>query len=202
MAVDVMPAMSLALTEEQEMIRQAARKFAREKIAPVAAHFDETGEFPSETIKEMGHMGLMGIEVPEEYEGQAGSFFQCVLAVEELSAVDPSAGVVVDVQNTLVNNALLRWGTDAQKRRYLPALASGAVGAYALSEAGSGSDAFALAARAVASGGDFLLTGRKLWISNAYEAGLFLLFANANPEAGHRGITAFLVERDAPGFQV
>jgi butyryl-CoA dehydrogenase/short/branched chain acyl-CoA dehydrogenase len=144
----------------------------------------------------------MGIEIPEQYGGQGGSFFQCVLAVEELSAVDPSAGVIVDVQNTIVNNAILRWANTNQKQRYLPSLASDTVASYALSEAGSGSDAFAMATRAVEDGDRFLLTGRKLWITNAAEAGLFLLFANANPEAGYRGITAFLIERDFPGFQV
>jgi butyryl-CoA dehydrogenase/short/branched chain acyl-CoA dehydrogenase len=147
-------------------------------------------------------MGLMGIEIPEEYGGQGGSFFQAILAVEELSAVDPSAGVIVDVQNTICNNALLRWGTAAQKQKYLPKLAGDTVASYALSEAGSGSDAFALATRAVDAGDHFQLTGHKLWITNAGEAGLFLLFANANPEAGYRGITAFLIERDFPGFQV
>ena len=144
----------------------------------------------------------MGIEIPEEYGGQGGSFFQCVLAVEELSAVDPSAGVIVDVQNTIVNNAILRWANADQKQRYLPRLAADTVASYALSEAGSGSDAFAMATLAVEDGDRFLLTGRKLWITNAAEAGLFLLFANANPAAGYRGITAFLIERDFPGFQV
>jgi short/branched chain acyl-CoA dehydrogenase len=144
----------------------------------------------------------MGIEIPEKFGGQGGSFFQCVLAVEELSAVDPSAGVIVDVQNTIVNNALLRWSNAEQKKKYLPRLAENTVASYALSEAGSGSDAFALATRAVDQGDHFLLTGRKLWITNAAEAGIYLLFANANPEAGYRGITAFIIEREFPGFQV
>jgi butyryl-CoA dehydrogenase/short/branched chain acyl-CoA dehydrogenase len=147
-------------------------------------------------------MGLMGIEIPEEYGGQGGSFFQAILAVEELSAVDPSAGVVVDVQNTICNNALLKWATADQKARYLPRLAENMVASYALSEAGSGSDAFAMATRAEDHGDHFLLTGRKLWITNAAEAGFFLLFANAQPEAGYKGVTAFLVEREFPGFQV
>jgi len=150
----------------------------------------------------MFKLGLMAIEVPEEYGGQGGNFFQAVLAVEELAAVDPSASVIVDVQNTLVLNALLRWATEEQKRRYLPPLASDTVGAYALSEAGAGSDAFALATRAVEDGDSYLLTGRKLWITNAYEAGLYLVFANANPEAGYHGITCFLVDRKFPGFSV
>jgi butyryl-CoA dehydrogenase/short/branched chain acyl-CoA dehydrogenase len=144
----------------------------------------------------------MGIEIPEQYGGQGGNFFQCVLAIEEISAVDPSAGVVVDVQNTLVNNVIVRWGTDAQKAKYLPRLAASTVGAYALSEAGSGSDAFALATTATLKGDRYLLNGRKLWISNAAEAGLFVLFANADPAAGYRGITAFLIEPDFAGFRV
>jgi butyryl-CoA dehydrogenase/short/branched chain acyl-CoA dehydrogenase len=144
----------------------------------------------------------MGIEAPEEYGGQGGTFFQAVLAVEELAAVDASAAVIVDVQNTLVINALLRWASEEQKRRYLPRLVRDTVGAYALSEAGAGSDAFALATRAVEQDDAYSLTGRKLWITNAYEAGVFLVFANANPEAGHRGITCFLVEREFPGFAV
>jgi butyryl-CoA dehydrogenase/short/branched chain acyl-CoA dehydrogenase len=147
-------------------------------------------------------MGLMGIEVPEELGGQGGTFFQAVLAVEELSAVDPAAGVIVDVQNTLSINALLRWANAEQKSKYLPKLASDTVAAYALSEAGSGSDAFAMATRAEDHGDHFLITGRKLWITNAAEAGLFLLFANARPDAGYKGVTAFLIERAFPGFQV
>src|SRR5216117_4463277 len=163
---------------------------------------DEAAVFRKDILRQFFELGLMGIEIPEEYGGQGGSFFQCILAVEALSAVDPSAGVIVDVQNTIVNNALLRWATADQKQRYLPRLARDTVGSYALSEAGSGSDAFAMATRAVADGDRFLLTGRKLWITNAAEAGFFLLFANANPAAGYRGITAFLIERDFPGFQV
>jgi butyryl-CoA dehydrogenase/short/branched chain acyl-CoA dehydrogenase len=147
-------------------------------------------------------MGLMGIEIPEEYGGQGGSFFQAILAVEELSAVDPSAGVIVDVQNTICNNALLKWATAEQKAKYLPRLASNMVASYALSEAGSGSDAFAMATRAEVHGDHYLLNGRKLWITNAAEAGFFLLFANADLAAGYKGVTAFLVEREFPGFQV
>ncbi|MFB3828368.1 MAG: acyl-CoA dehydrogenase family protein [Bryobacteraceae bacterium] len=191
-----------ALSEEERFFQATVRQFARERIAPHVREMDEAGLFRQDLITQFFELGLMGIEVPEEYGGQAGSFFQCVLAVEELSAVDPSAGVIVDVQNTLVNNAMLRWAAPEQKRKYLPRLAAGTVGAYALSEAGSGSDAFAMTTRAAERDGAFLLTGRKLWITNAYEAGLFLLFANANPEAGYRGVTAFLVERDFPGFEV
>jgi short-chain 2-methylacyl-CoA dehydrogenase len=198
------PAALTVLTEEEKLFQSTVRRFAREQIAPHVREMDEAAVFRKDLIDQFFSLGLMGIEIPEEYGGQGGSFFQCVLAVEELSAVDPSAGVIVDVQNTIVNNALLRWANDDQKKRYLPRLAADTVASYALSEAGSGSDAFALATRAVedADSGRYLLTGRKLWISNAAEAGLFLLFANANPSAGYRGITAFLIERDFPGFQV
>jgi len=190
------------LSEEERLFQATVRRFAREEVAPWVRQMDEAGVFRPELIRQFFDLGLMGIEIPEEHGGQGGTFFQAVLAVEELSAVDPSAGVIVDVQNTICNNALLRWATGEQKSRYLPRLASEMVASYALSEAGSGSDAFAMATRAVDRGDHFLLTGRKLWITNAHEAGFFLLFANANPEAGHRGITAFLVERTFPGFQV
>ncbi len=191
-----------SLTEEEQFFRSTVRRFARDEISPLVRQMDEAAEFRRELIEQFFQLGLMGIEIPEQYGGQGGSFFQCVLAVEELSAVDPSAGVVVDVQNTLVNNAILRWGSPEQKLRYLPRLAADTVGAYALSEAGAGSDAFSMATRAVEESGSYLLSGRKLWISNGAEAGLFLLFANADPAAGHRGITAFLVERALPGFAV
>ncbi len=191
-----------ALSEDEVMFQNTVRRFAREQIRPHVREMDEAGVFRGDILRQFFDLGLMGIEVPEEYGGQGGTFFQAVLAVEEIAAVDPSAAVIVDVQNTLVNNALLRWANQDQKERYLPRLATETVGCYALSEAGAGSDAFALATRAVDHGDHFLLTGRKLWITNGAEAGLFLLFANANPEAGHRGITCFLVERDVPGFQV
>jgi butyryl-CoA dehydrogenase/short/branched chain acyl-CoA dehydrogenase len=191
-----------ALDEEERLFQAAVRQFARDRIRPHVRAMDEAGAFRQDLLRQLFEMGLMSVEIPEEYGGQGGSFFQAILAVEELSAVDPAAGVIVDVQNTICNNALLRWGNDEQKRRYLPRLAAGAVASYALSEAGSGSDAFALATRAVDVGDHFVLDGRKLWITNAAEAGLFVLFANANPEAGYRGITAFLVERDWSGFQV
>ena len=191
-----------ALTEDERLFQSTVRKFARDEIRPHVREMDEAGVFRKEIIRQFFEMGLMGIEIPEEFGGQGGTFFQAVLAVEELSAVDPSAGVIVDVQNTIVNNALLRWASAEQKQRYLPRLARDTVASYALSEAGSGSDAFAMATRAVDAGDHFLLTGRKLWITNAAEAGFFLLFANANPEAGYRGVTAFLVEREFPGFQV
>lgn len=153
-------------------------------------------------LKQLFELGLTGIEVPEEYGGQGGTFFQSILAVEEIAAVDPGVAVLVDVQNTLVVNAIRDYGTPAQQQQFLTQLAADTVGAYALSEANSGSDAFALATRAVPDGDDYLLTGRKLWISNAAEAGLFLVFATINPEAGHRGITCFLVERNTPGLAI
>jgi butyryl-CoA dehydrogenase/short/branched chain acyl-CoA dehydrogenase len=191
-----------ALNEDDRMFQSAVRKFAREQIRPHVREMDEAGVFRKDLIRQFFEMGLMGIEIPEEYGGQGGTFFQAVLAVEELSAVDPSAGVIVDVQNTICNNALMRWATAEQKVKYLPRLAGDTVASYALSEAGSGSDAFALTTRAEQHGDCFLLTGRKLWITNAAESGLFLLFANANPEAGYKGITAFLIEREFPGFAV
>jgi short/branched chain acyl-CoA dehydrogenase len=190
------------LSEEEKMFQNTVRRFARERIGPHVREMDEAGVFSKELLQEMFELGLMGIEIPEEYGGQGGNFFQSVLAVEALAAVDPSAAVIVDVQNTIANNILIRWGTNEQKRRYLPKLARDTVAAFALSEAGSGSDAFGLASRAVKHGDHFLITGRKLWITNAAEAGIYFLFANANPEAGHRGITCFIVERGFAGFQV
>ena len=190
------------LTEEERMFQSAVRQFAREQIGPHVREMDEKGVFRKEILHQMFELGLMGIDIPEEYGGQGGRFFQSVLAVEEIAAVDPSAGVIVDVQNTLVNNAVARWASAEQKARYFPRLAKDTLGAYALSEAGSGSDAFALATRAADEGGHFVLNGRKLWITNAAEAGLFLVFANANPAAGYKGITCFLVERGFAGFQV
>src|SRR6202790_4925651 len=191
-----------ALSADEQLFQTTVRKFAREQIRPYVREMDEAGVFRKDIIQQFFDIGLMGIEIPEEYGGQGGTFFQAVLAVEELSSVDPSAGVIVDVQNTICNNALLRWATPAQKKKYLPRLAADTVASYCLSEAGSGSDAFAMATRAEDCGGHFLITGRKLWITNAAEAGFYLLFANANPDAGYKGITAFLIERDFPGFQV
>jgi alkylation response protein AidB-like acyl-CoA dehydrogenase len=197
----VPPALTM-LSEEEQMFRDTVRAFAQQTIKPHVRQMDEKGEFRHDLIEEFFRLGLMSIAVPEEHGGSGGTFFQTILAIEELSAVDSSAGVIVDVQNTLVTNAILRWGSAEQKMRYLPRFSKDTVGAYALSEAGSGSDAFALATRAEDRGDHFVLNGRKLWITNAKEAGLFLLFANANPEAGYRGITAFLIEADAPGFKV
>jgi short-chain 2-methylacyl-CoA dehydrogenase len=190
------------LSEEEAMFQASVRRFAAERLAPHVRAMDDAGVFRKELLTELFELGLMAIDVPEEYGGQGGSFFQAILAIEELAKVDPSASVIVDVQNTLFNNALLRWGTDDQRGRWLPRAAKDAVASYALSEAGSGSDAFALVTRAVEAGGEYRLTGRKLWITNAAEAGLFLLFATVNPEAGYKGITAFLIERDFPGFAV
>jgi len=199
---DAPPLPLTALSEDEKLFQSTVRRFAREQIRPYVREMDEAGVFRKDIISQFFEMGLMGIEIPEEYGGQGGTFFQAVLAVEELSAVDPSAGVIVDVQNTLCINALLHWATPQQKAKYFPALATKTVASYALSEAGSGSDAFSMSTRAEDSGDHFLLNGRKLWITNAAEAGLFLLFANARPEAGYKGVTAFLIERDFPGFQV
>jgi butyryl-CoA dehydrogenase/short/branched chain acyl-CoA dehydrogenase len=196
------PAPLVALTEDEQLFRDNIRQFAEEKVAPLSREMDEKGVFDHSLIHQFFQLGLMGIEVPEQFGGGAGTFFEAILAVEELSRVDASAGVVVDVQNTLVNNALLRWGNDEQKQRYLPKMAADTVGAYALSEAGSGSDAFALTTKAELKGSDYMLNGRKLWITNAKEAGVFILFASVDLSAGYKGITAFLVEKDFPGFTV
>jgi butyryl-CoA dehydrogenase/short/branched chain acyl-CoA dehydrogenase len=190
------------LSDEEKMFQASVRDFARREIQPFVREMDEAAKLRADIIEKVFALGLMGIDIPEEYGGQGGTFFQSILAIEEIAAVDPSVGVMVDVQNTLFNNAVQRWGTVEQKRRYLPQLATKMAASYALSEAGSGSDAFALQTRAVDAGDHWLLTGRKLWITNAAEAGLYLVFATVNPEAGYKGITAFLVERNFPGFQV
>jgi alkylation response protein AidB-like acyl-CoA dehydrogenase len=190
------------LADDERLFRDSVYEFADREIRPHVRHMDEEAKIPRHLIDSLFGIGVMGIEVPEAFGGAGGTFFHAVLAVEALSRVDPSVGVLVDVQNTLVINALLRWGNDDQRRTWLARLAGGAVGAYALSEAGSGSDAFALATRATESGDEFRLNGRKLWITNANEADVFIVFANLNPDAGYRGITAFIVERGAPGFTV
>jgi alkylation response protein AidB-like acyl-CoA dehydrogenase len=197
-----LPSPLTQLTEEESLFQSSVRQFARERLAPHARAMDEEGVFRKDLLQELFSLGLMAIDVPEEYGGQGGYFFQSILAIEALAEADPAAAVIVDVQNTLFNNALLRWATSEQNRRWLPRAAKDTVVSYALSEAGSGSDAFALQTRAVEDGDCFRLTGRKLWITNAAEAGLFLLFANVNPEAGYKGITAFLVERQFAGFSV
>src|SRR5579863_6137027 len=196
------PAPLTTLSEDEILFRDNIHHFADEKIRPLVREMDEKGIFDKELIHEFFQLGLMGIEIPEQYGGGGAKFFEAILAVEELSRVDASAGVIVDVQNTLVNNALLRWGNEEQKKRYLPKMATEFVGAYALSEAGSGSDAFALQTRAELKGSDYVLNGRKLWITNSKEAGLFVLFATIDPSAGYKGITAFLIEKSFPGFAV
>ena len=196
------PAPLTVLMEEERMFQRMAAEFATQEILPHAAEMDREGAFDHALLGKFFEQGFMGIEAPEVYGGSGGTFFLAILAIEEFSRVDASSGVVIDVQNTLVNNALQKWGTEGQKRKFLTRLAHDTLGAYALSEANSGSDAFALSTRARDEGDSFVLTGRKLWITNAKEAGLFILFANINPEAGYRGITAFLIERDAPGFTV
>jgi alkylation response protein AidB-like acyl-CoA dehydrogenase len=190
------------LSEDEQLFRDSCRSFAEDRINPLVHRMDEEAKLEKSIIPELFDLGLMGIHIPEELGGSSGSFFMSVLAVEEVSRVDASFGVFIDVQNTLVNNAIMRWANEAQKKKYLPRLAKNVVGAYALSEAGSGSDAFALACRAVEKEDHFVLNGRKLWITNALEAGVFIVFANANPEQGYKGITAFLVESDFPGFTV
>jgi butyryl-CoA dehydrogenase/short/branched chain acyl-CoA dehydrogenase len=192
----------VALTEDEVLFRDNVRQFADDSIRPKVREMDEKGVFERSLIDQFFQLGLMGIEVPEQFGGAGGKFFDAILAVEEVSRIDPSAGVIVDVQNTLVNNALLRWTNDDQKKRYLPRMAADTVGAYALSEAGSGSDAFAMQTRAQQKGGEYVLNGRKLWITNGKEAGIFILFATIDPSAGYKGITAFIVEKNFPGFSV
>jgi alkylation response protein AidB-like acyl-CoA dehydrogenase len=190
------------LSEDEQMFRDTVRQFAGEIIGPLVRKMDEEQHFHPSLLPQLFNLGLMGIEIPTEYEGAGGTFFEAILAVEEISAVDPSVGVMVDVQNTLSINALLRRGTEAQKRHYLPKLATEMVGAYALSEAGSGSDAFALEARAERKGDHYVLNGQKLWITNAKEAGVFIVFATVDPSAGYKGITAFIVEKGMSGFSL
>ncbi len=191
-----------ALGEDERLFAEQVRQFAEERVRPLVARMDHEAQIPRQLIDACFELGLMGIEIPDEFGGAGATFFMSILAVEELARVDASLAVLVDVQNTLVNNALLRWATEEQKRRYFPKLATQWVGAYALSEAGSGSDAFALACRAQERGDHWELTGRKLWITNGAEAELFIVLATVDPSKGHKGITAFLVERSFPGFQV
>jgi alkylation response protein AidB-like acyl-CoA dehydrogenase len=195
------PALS-ELTEQERMFQEAVRDFATAEIAPKIREMDDAAQMDPALIDQLFEMGLMAVEIPEEHGGTGADFFTSVLIVEELSKVDPSIGVLVDVQNTLVINAFLRWADDNQKSRYLPRLASDTVGAYALSEAGSGSDAFALACRATQDGDDWILNGHKLWITNGNEAGIFIVFATMDPSAGYKGITAFIVEKEFEGFSV
>jgi alkylation response protein AidB-like acyl-CoA dehydrogenase len=191
-----------ALSDEELLFAETVRRFAEDVVGPRVRAMDEVGKLDPEIVPPCFELGLMGIEIPERYGGAGSSFFMACLAVEELSRVDPSVGVFVDVQNTLVNNCLIRWGTEAQKERYAPRMASDTVGAYALSEASSGSDAFGLKTRAERKGDRWILNGSKLWITNGAEAGVYVLFATVDPAAGYKGITAFLVEREFPGFAV
>ncbi|GAB4332413.1 MAG: acyl-CoA dehydrogenase AcdA [Calditrichia bacterium] len=190
------------LGEDEQMFKDMVLEFAEEQIRPYVSEMDRQGEFKKELIEQFFELGLMGIEIPEEYGGTGGNFMMAILAIEALSTVDASAAIYVDVHNTLVNNAFIRWGSEAVKKKYLPQLAEGRLGAYSLSEAGSGSDAFALRARAEEKGDHYLLNGQKMWVTNAGEAEIFIVFANINPEAGYKGITAFIVERDFEGFSV
>lgn len=192
----------VSFTEDEQLFRDNIRQFAEETVRPHVKEMDEKGVFERSLIDQFFQLGIMGIETPEQYGGGGGTFFEAILAVEELSRVDASAGVIVDVQNTLVNNAFIRWGTEAQKKKYLAKLAADTVGAYALSEAGSGSDAFALTTKAELKGNEYILNGRKLWITNGKEAGVFVLFATIDAGAGYKGITAFIVEKNFPGFTV
>ena len=196
------PAPLVALTDDEQLFRDNVKQFADDKVRPLVREMDEAQAFDPGLIRQFFELGLMSIEIPQQYGGGSGSFFEAILAVEEISRVDASAGVLVDVQNTLVINALLRWANEPQKRHYLPKMASDTIGAYALSEAASGSDAFALQTRAELKGDHYVLNGRKLWITNAKEAGLYILFATLDPAAGYKGITAFLVERNFSGFTV
>jgi alkylation response protein AidB-like acyl-CoA dehydrogenase len=190
------------LTDDETLLRDSVRTFAHQTLEPLVREMDRSALIPPTLIRQLFDLGIMAIPVPESHGGGGGTLMHAVLTVEALSAVDPSVGVLVDVQNTLVANALLRWGTSALHSEWLPRLASGTVGAFALSEAGAGSDAFALATRAVGAPDGFRLTGRKLWITNAAEAGVFLVFATVDPAAGYRGVTAFVVDRDVPGLSV
>jgi butyryl-CoA dehydrogenase/short/branched chain acyl-CoA dehydrogenase len=195
------PALTM-LSEEEAMFRDAVRDFSEGEIAPRAAEMESSGRYADGLVESLFEIGVMGVEIPEKYGGAGGSFFQSILAVEEISRADAAVGVLVDVHNTLFNNAVIRWGNDEQHAALLPRAASDSVAAYALSEAGSGSDAFALAARAEQRGDEWILNGQKLWITNAGEAGLFLVFATVDPSKGYKGITAFVVDRSDPGFTV
>ena len=196
------PAALTQLSEDEILFRDTVRRFSSEQIAPLVRTMDESQHMDPALIRQLFSLGLLGIEIPENFGGSGGTFFEAILAVEAISAVDPSVGVLVDVQNTLCINALNRWATDEQKQKFLPRLATDTIGAYALSEASSGSDAFALQTRATQTGEDYVLNGQKLWITNAKEAGLFIVFATLDPTLGYKGITAFLVETGTPGFSL
>jgi len=189
-------------TEDENMLREAAADFAKSSIAPLVHEMDEKAKLDSNLIKEFFEMGLMGIEIPDTLQGGGGTFFMTILAIEEIAKVDASTSVFMDVQNTLVNNAFLNFGSEDLNIRFLPRLATDTVGAYALSEASSGSDAFSLKTKAEKKGDEYILNGNKLWITNGNEADIFLIFANIDPSKGHKGITGFVVERDFEGFSV
>ncbi|MBT4187333.1 MAG: acyl-CoA dehydrogenase [Gemmatimonadales bacterium] len=198
---DTQPALT-TLSEQEQMFQEAVRDFATAEIAPKVREMDEAQQIDAGIIQQLFELGLMGIEIPEMYGGTGADFFTSILVVEELSRVDPSIGVLVDVQNTLVVNAFIRWGSEELKAKYMPMLATGSIGAYALSEAGSGSDAFALTCRATQDGNDWVLNGQKLWITNGNEAEIFIVFATVDTDAGYKGITAFVVEKAFDGFTV
>ncbi|MEO8724910.1 MAG: acyl-CoA dehydrogenase [Acidobacteriaceae bacterium] len=197
----VHPALT-TLSDDEQLFRDSVRQFAEEKVRPLVRRMDEEQVFDKDLVRQFFELGLMGVEIPEEYGGSGGTFFEAILAVEELSRVDPSAGVLQDVQNTLVNNALIRWTTAEQKKTYLPKMATEWLGAFALSEAGSGSDAFALATKAELKGDEYVINGRKLWITNGKEAHVFIIFATVDASAGYKGVTGFIVEKDFAGFSV
>ena len=201
LSTDTRAALS-SLTEQERMFQEAVQDFADAEIAPRVMQMDEAAQIDTSLLPQLFDMGIMGIEIPEEFGGTGADFFTSILIVEALSRVDPSVGTLVDVQNTLVINAMLRWGSDELKAHYLPQLASDTIGAYALSEAGSGSDAFALSCRATEDGGDWVIEGHKLWITNGSEAELFIVFATVDPNAGYKGITAFVIEKDSDGFSI
>ncbi len=190
------------LSEEERLFRDSVLGFARGRVAPLVEAMDRAGAVDRSLLPELFELGVMGVEVPAEYGGAESSFFNAILAVEAMAEVDPSISVLIDVQNTLVNNAILRWANNEQKQRYMPKMCEGWVGSYALSESGSGSDAFALATRADKKGDKWILNGRKLWITNGAESSLFIVFANVDPSKGYRGITGFLIEKDFKGFSV
>ena len=190
------------LSEDEQLFYDMVGNFAKEKIKPLVRAMDDESQIDHSLIPQLFELGLMGIEIPEKYGGSETTFFMSILAIEALSSVDPSVAVVVDVQNTLVNNAFLRWGSEQLNERYFPQLATEKIGAYALSEAGSGSDAFALSTKAEKKGDNFILNGRKMWTTNGKEAEIFIIFANLNPQAGYKGITAFIVEKGFEGFSV
>jgi butyryl-CoA dehydrogenase/short/branched chain acyl-CoA dehydrogenase len=196
------PPLLTRFSDDEALFRDSVRQFAEDEVRPLAREMDEKGAFDRALVQQFFQLGLMGIEIPQQHGGGGGTFFEAIVAVEELSRVDASAGVLVDVQNTLVNNALSRWGTEEQKQRYLPRMAADTCGAYALSEAASGSDAFALQTKALLTDDGYVLNGRKLWITNAKEADVFVLFATVDAAAGYKGITAFILEKGFPGFAV